>query len=574
MSSKPLTTEEIIKEIEGGKYRDCYPIYGRRSSDDTEHQKNSLKFQRIENTRYAHNAHLPLATLTLDGFCTDGVISERHSAFKEDYEIQFGKDNSVHFRVERPKFYLLAKWLSKGYFKGVVFYCWDRASRNKADEVIIRKLMKMGLDLHFVIAKYDKSSAGELHMDIDGSFAAHHSRVTSEKVSMTIKNSRARGWVTNKAPVGYLNQGTMEYKPLDPVRAPIISKMFEMYATGEWSLADLARWANQQGFTMPPVRRRRTEQETLAEEDDDVRLELEAVCRPATYNGVHKILTNLFYTGRTFDENRQWIFSTSHEAITTDEIFNEVQQKLRKNNKSAHYAELLDHPLRGMMRCEMCRRVYTPYPKKGIMYYGAHCSETCTNPNSHFNIYFITTKIGELITNLSFTDEELEKLNARTGTEIALLETRRLNKLETNERRKKKIREDLAYLNTSRLDLLKTGAYTPEAIVAEYTKLNFELTSLQEEEKVSDVAIQETVKDVIKLSELIKNLYIHYENATPHEKEAIIKELFSELTINGNTLQYQCTRGFQPLAHRFIAPYDPTGSRTRLPSLKSLCPNR
>lgn len=393
MTSKPLTTEEIIKKIGGGEYRDFYLGYGRRSVDDTEHQKNSLKYQKIENTRYAHSVKLPIAPLTLEGFCRDGFIGERHSAFKEDEDLIF-TNGVVQYRIERPKFSRLVGWLIKGYFRGVIFYCWDRASRNKGDENIVRKLMKMGVDVHFVIANYDKTSAGELHMDVDGMFSQHHSRVTSEKVSMTIKNSRTKGWVTNKAPVGYLNEGTMEHKPFDPIRAPIVRKMFEMYATGEWSLADLARWANQQGFTMPPMRRRRTEQETLAEEEDDVRLELEAVCRPATYNNVHKILTNLFYTGRTFDENKQWIFSTSHEGITTDEIFNAVQTNLHKKNKSAHYAELLDHPLRGIVRCSVCKRVYTPYPKKGIMYYGARCSATCTNPNRHFNLNFITKKIG------------------------------------------------------------------------------------------------------------------------------------------------------------------------------------
>ena len=68
-----------------------------------------------------------------------------------------------------------------------------------------------------------------------------------------------------QATVLYLNQGNMEHKPLDPVRAPIIRTMFELAATGDWSLAALARYVLEQGFTMPPVRRPRTEEERLAE---------------------------------------------------------------------------------------------------------------------------------------------------------------------------------------------------------------------------------------------------------------------------------------------------------------------
>jgi site-specific DNA recombinase len=234
--------------------------------------KNSIKYQRSENTRFAYREHLPIAQLTIDGFCTDGIVSERHSGFKEDIELGFGKDNTVQYRVERPKFYRLVQFLSQGYFKGVIFLCWDRASRNKGDDTILRKMMKAGVDVRFTLASYDKTSAGELHMDIDGMFAEHHSRVTREKVTITIRNKRAQGVCTHRAPVGYLNEGRMEHKPFDPVRAPIIRQLFERAATGRWSLADLAHWAIEQGFTMPPMRRRRTEDEILAEEEDDVRL--------------------------------------------------------------------------------------------------------------------------------------------------------------------------------------------------------------------------------------------------------------------------------------------------------------
>ena len=572
MNTIQITTEQIIKEIESGKYRDYYIVYGRRSTDDLENQKNSLKYQREENVRFAFRNKLPMALITVEGFCTNGIVSERHSGFKEDTALTF-KDGTVQYRIERPKFYRLVSWLSKGYFKGVIILCWDRASRNKGDDTVIRKLMKSGVDFRFVLANYDKTSAGELHQDIDGMFAAHRSRDTSEKVTIAMRNSRTMGIHTHRAPIGYLNEGTMGHKPIDPVRAPIIKKLFEMYATGEWSLHDLARWATEQGFTMLPMRRRRTETERLAEEEDDVRLEIEPVSRPPTYNNIHKILTNPSYKAMMMGNDGIWIPTISYKRIVEDNLFNQVQEQLRKKNKSAHYATLLDHPLRGIVRCGVCNRVYTPYPKKGIMYYGSRCDRNCTNSNNHFNIKFITDKIGKLIENLSFTNDELEMLDARTSTEIALLDTRRLNELESDERQKKKIREDLTYLNTNRTTLLRTGAFTPEGLVEEDAKLNAQLETLQAKEKASDVAMRDTVNDAVKLSELLKNTYFYYQNANPHEKEAIIKEIFSELTIVENTLDYKCKRGFEPLAKRFVTICDPNGNRTRIYTLKECCPN-
>ncbi len=574
MTTKEKTAEAILKDIASGAYRDCYLVYNRKSTDDTENQKNSIKYQKSENVRFAFRENLNLAALTLDGFCADGVISERHSGFKENVELAFGDGNAVQYRVDRPKFYQLVQLLNKGYFKGVVFLCWDRASRNKGDNTILRKLMKAGVDIRFTLAQYDKTSAGELHMDIDGMFAEHHSRVTREKVSITIRNARTRGLCTNKAPVGYLNLGNMDKKPLDPVRAPIIATLFEKAATGEWSLADLARYAVEQGFTMPPVRRRRTNEEILAEEEDDMRLEIAAVSRIPTANSIHKILTNHFYTGRVPGNDNDWILSTSHTAIVSDTLFEAVQKQLQKKNKSVHYAQVLTHPLRGLVRCGDCGRVYTPYPKKGIMYYGARCSEHCTNTLKSINFDYIADKVGGLIQKLVFTEDEKAEIDARANTDVAILETKRCNKLEEGERRKKKIREDLAYLHANRLPLLRSGAYTPESLVAEEAQLNTELVTIGEAEIVSDISMAETIKDIVKLSELLEDAAIIYDAAKPHEKEQIIRVIFSELTLTQNTLQYKCKKGFVALQSRFDASSDLTGNRTPIYAVKGRCPNR
>ena len=126
----------------------------------------------------------------------------------------------------------------------------------------------------------------------------------------------------------------MEHKPFDPERAPIIKKLFESYVTGDWSLTDLARFANNQGLTTTPSRRRRTPDEMLAEEGDEV--EIEKVARPLTVSGIQKILTNPFYTGRTFGNENNYVRSVSHEALIPDKLFNQVQALLKKKNVSLH----------------------------------------------------------------------------------------------------------------------------------------------------------------------------------------------------------------------------------------------
>lgn len=547
---------QLIDDIVSGTYRDYYLVYNRKSTDEPNNQKNSITYQKAENGKYAKRNGLPVAPITIKGLCVNGVISERHSGFKEDDELIITEGGLVQYKIERPKFQQVVRFLSKGCFKGIVFLCWDRASRNKGDNTIIEKLMRNGIDVRFTFAHYDKTSAGALHMDIDEMFAVHHSRVTSEKVKVATKNLRDRGVCTYRAPMGYLNLGNMDNKPFDPERAPIIKQIPELYATGEWSYADLARWANREGLTTPPMRRRRTEEELLAEEEDKV--EIEPVSRPITVNHIYNILNNPFYTGKILNSNGVYIPSVSHKALISEELFNKVQSMQKRKKVSIRYTKKLDLPFRGFIRCGECGRVYTPYLKKGIHYYGARCAKGCSNRKKSINLTFIEEEVGKLISNLYLTDDELVEIDARVKTDIALLEERRHKDLEKNERRKKKIREDLRYLRTEKLALLKTGVYTPEAFMEEERRLNNKLAGLRNEEDTSDVAMHEVIKDVIKLSELLKDGYIYYSNANSEEKERIIRIVFSELSVSENTLQYICKNGFKALESRFVAVGDPT----------------
>ena len=187
---------------------------------------------------------------------------------------------------------------------------------------------------------------------------------------------------------------------------------------------------------------------------------------------------------------------------------------------------------------------------------------------------FLEEEVGKLISKLKFTEEELVEIDARTKTDLAVFEHKRLNELEKNDRRKRKVREDLTYLRNNKLTLLKTGAYSPEDFLLEENKLNSELLAIQDGEQASDISMHEVVKDLVTLSELLKDAEVYYSFAKTEEREQVARTIFSELSISGNTLKYQCKNGFKALESRFNASHDPTGSRTLLPSLKSLCPNR
>ena len=559
------------KQIEK-PHKNEYLIYARKSTDDNENQKNSIAYQISEGIKFAKREKLTVAKIDILGFCKSGIITERHSGFKEDDELTISEDGSIKYRIERIKFEKLVHTLINHEYKGVIFLCWDRASRNKNDDNILRKLMKLGVEIRFVQTAYDKGSSGELHMDVDGMFSQHYSRVISEKVTNTNRKLRDEGICTYRAPLGYLNTGDPRKIILDPERAPIVKQLFEKYAEGTWSLADLTRWANDNGLTTKPVRRKRTLEEMLREED----VRVEPITRPLTFNYIHKILTNLFYIGKVLGNDGVYVTSTSHTYLIDENLFYRVQSLLDTKRVSIHYKNSLYYAYRGLVRCANCKRVYTPYKNKikKIEYYGARCVFGCSNSKKSIDVDFIEGKVGYIMSKLLFTKEELKEIDTQVRSEVSTLEDKRLKIIKGLEQEKHKIREDLAYLRKNKLTLLKNRVYSGEDYLTEELDLSQKLEKLQKQEEASDISMQEVIKDVVLLSELLEDAYLYYTLANPTEKQKIITKVFSELTLSESTMQYKCRNGFKVFENKKSLLCDPTRNRTAILSLRRICPNR
>lgn len=544
------THTDITKNLQNGMYQNSYLIYVRKSTDELENQKNSILYQIQENTKFALREQLNIADITLDGFCKDGIIAEKHSAFKEDFDFTIDEHGMVQYKIDRPKFHTLINHLNNGYFKGVIILCWDRISRNKGDDAIIRKLMKQKVDFRFVLATYDKTSAGELHLDIDSMFAVHHSRVTSEKVRLNTHLQREKGICTYKAPVGYLNLGNMQNKPFDPIRAPIIKRLFEKYASEDCSLADLTQFAIDNGLTMSPQRPKRNKS---AHNDYDQEADVEKIERLPSRASIHKILNNPFYCGKIKGNDGKLIKSNSHEPLIREELFAAVRTKLQKKNKCIKRTKSINYPLRGLLQCTECKRVYTPYVKKGILYMTTKCKASCSNSVKNYRSDYVVSKIDSIVQSLLIPEESLERIRTQVSTQIAILEAKRLNEFDTEVAKKRKLKEDLAYLRSNKLNFIKTGLYTPESYIDEENRLLMEISIFDFNEQISEEAMTDTMKDVEDISELLKHLVFYSQNANNHEKEQIYRILFSELSISNKTLIYEYKNSFKAIENLFVS---------------------
>jgi len=535
----------MSKQNEKTLFSDQYLVYDRKSTDDPENQKNSLAYQQMRNVEFAKKNSLPIANVTTLGFCKDGIINESHSGFKESEDFEIKPDGSIQYRIDRPKFLRLIGFLKNKEIKGAIFLCWDRASRNGQDDVLIKKLLKLGCDIRFSEATYDKTSSGDLHMDIDGMFASHYSRVISEKVKNAHAKLRAEGRCLYFAPIGYLDQGS-DNKPFDLERAPIVKRIFELYATGEWSFAQLGKWSKEQGLTTKPVRRKRTKEEILA----NIGLEtVPKTSRPADHKTIEYILSNPFYIGKVRIENG-FMDGKFHQPLIDVALFNKVQAVLRSRKVSVYYVDKDFFTYRGMLRCS-CDRLYSPYQQKGINYYRTRCKAGCSNTDKNLKDTDVHKLVQQALSTIYFTDEELKNIEEKAKSDLGSISERRSKELDDLHIQRKKVFADLDYLMDNKLTLLRTNTMKIEDIKIEEGRLTMRLAEIDSRMKIYAETAQEMLRYVITFSELVKNASAYYEFALDSEKREIATQVFSELVFSERKLvKYNAKEGFEALLNR------------------------
>jgi site-specific DNA recombinase len=105
------------------------------------------------------------------------------------------------------------------------------------------------------------------------------------------------------APLGYLNQGIGKAKQLDPAKAPLVRKAFELYASGRFNLKSLLEKMYSLG-----LRNRRG--------------------GPVTLNGMSRLLNNQFYIGVINIKKTGQKFAGAHPPLITRAVFKDVQDVL------------------------------------------------------------------------------------------------------------------------------------------------------------------------------------------------------------------------------------------------------
>jgi site-specific DNA recombinase len=122
----------------------------------------------------------------------------------------------------------------------------DRLYRNRTDALAFEGLIeKRGAEIHLVkearvIGKNSRSQDKFMH-DIHVAVAKHYVENLKEEVKKGMREKAEQGIYPGRAPFGYRNNSLTRSIDLHPERGPVVKRIFELYASGAYSLATLRK---------------------------------------------------------------------------------------------------------------------------------------------------------------------------------------------------------------------------------------------------------------------------------------------------------------------------------------------
>jgi site-specific DNA recombinase len=276
----------VIQEIVPTKVKYC--LYARKSTESEERQVLSIDSQIKEMLQMA------------DRECLEIVEMKRES-------------HSAKETGQRPVFNEIVEEIREGKYNGILTWAPDRISRNAGDLGRIVDLMDSGKlqEIRTFGQKFGNNPNEKFLLMILGSQAKLENDNRGINVKRGLRTRAEMGLWSGIAPLGYLTQGLMDKKCqliVDPLRGPIVKKMFEKVAYEQWSGRKVYNW---------------------------LRFELNFYTRgnkPLTLSGVYRILENPFYYG-VFERPKSsgnW-YQGKHTPLITQELFEKTKAQLKRD---------------------------------------------------------------------------------------------------------------------------------------------------------------------------------------------------------------------------------------------------
>lgn len=464
----------------------CY-IYLRVSTDEQAKEGFSIDNQRRACTEYAQMSEYKIKKIFVD----DGRSART---------------------TDRPAFQELLSEINNHPVEGVIIYKIDRFARNVGDFSGVRKEFKrLGIKLLSVSENGDVTEG--LIGNIFASVAEWESEVNGQRTKDALMQKFREGWQPSPPPLGYRSIGGERERKIcepDPYVSPIIKELFELYATGNYSIFDIQDWL--------------VDKNILSKNGTNL-----------SHSGIHNILNNSFYYGLIRWHGQSKI--GKHRPIISKDIFDTCQYILAKHRGFLLRKRTYDFLLRGFAYCKVCGQRYTAewhideikFKKRGgkIAYY--HCQKRYRNgcPSPYVELTNLEKQVEHEFKKLEFTEEFI---NAVVKKAKERLESNRKNYDSTVQNILN--RKTAIELKRNKLeDNLLDGTIDKETYKRKHGEIQEAILNL--EGGIQDVQDQRKI-DINLIEEVLlftRNIYQTYIDAPPFLKRHYLRFFYEKLII-------------------------------------------
>ena len=349
-----------------------YFLYIRKSTEEDDRQVLSLEAQETELKEFAEKEHLTVVDV-----------------FRES---QTAKEPG------RPIFNKMLEQIEKGNADGILAWHPDRLARNSIDGGKIIYLIDSDKihSLKFPTFWFEPTPQGKFMLSIAFGQSKYFVDNLSENTKRGLRQKLRRGEWPGYAPLGYLNDLRTHTIVKDQKRFKLIKKIFELYATGNYSLKDLQKIITSEGLLSRNVKQ-------------------------LSISVIQNILQNPFYYG-VFKYNGQ-MYQGSHKPIISKKLFEKCQKVLK--NRARPVKRLKEtHIFRGLLRCGECGCMITSEIQRGHIYY------RCTKKKIPCSQRYVREE--NLAKQISKILQKVSLPNSWTQKMIAKLDEEKMEKEQTN----------------------------------------------------------------------------------------------------------------------------------------------
>jgi DNA invertase Pin-like site-specific DNA recombinase len=431
---------------------------------------------------------------------------ERFAAQRGITISQWFEERETAAQLGRPVWNEMLRLLRKRSVDGVVIHKIDRSARNGRDWNDLTELVDKGvIQLYFANEAIDLTTrGGRLSADIQAVVAADYVRNLREEALKGITGRLKQGILPSGAPVGYLDCGGGKPKTIDPVKGPLVRRLFELYGTGRYSLHALKEEAEKVG-----LRNRRGGRVSI--------------------NGLSTMLRNPFYVGLIQVKSRKKIYEGIHEPLLRKSLFDRVQAVL--NGKLATRPEKHDFLFRRTLRCKSCGYALIGETQKGYTYYRCHtkaCPRTSVREEAAGGKLFPFLEAARLLPEeRAYLREKIESMKTTWEDEAAT--------------QRKAVELQLTQLSARRsrlADALVDGLLDRDLFEERKEALFAEKKALEEKLAVLDEPGHSRTERLTDFLERLDSAYLLYQSGTPEEKRELVATFTSNWVVEGKNIDF------------------------------------